>query len=78
MSSRVCLDFVIRLLYRNYFTLSAFAFGSHIPVPSVQHTHKIVVCVIVTRYFVSPSVRCVDCSDKCLLLSGATGTEVRV
>jgi hypothetical protein len=56
VSSRVCLDFVIRLFCGNFFTLSAFAFGSHIPVPSVQHTHKIFVCVIVTRYFVSPSV----------------------
>lgn len=76
MSSRVYLDFVIHLFYRNFFTLSAFAFGSHIPVPSVQHAHKFVVCVIVTRCFVSPSVRFVDCSDNCLLLSGATGTEV--
>jgi hypothetical protein len=76
VSSGVCLDFVIRLFYRNFFTLSAFAFGSHIPVPSVQHTRKIVVCVIATRYFVSPSVRFLDCSDKCLFFSGATGTEV--
>jgi len=74
VSSRVCLDFVIQLFYRNFFTLSAFAFGSHIPVPTVQCTHKFVVCVIVTRYFVSRSVKFVDCSDNCLLLSDATGT----
>jgi len=76
VSSRVCLNFVIRLFYLNFFTLSAFAFGSYIPVPSVQHAHKIVVCIIATRYFVSPSVRFVDCSDNCFLLSVATGSEV--
>jgi len=76
VSSRVCLDFVIHPFYRNLFTLSAFAFGSHIPVPSVRHLHKFVVCVIITRYFVSRSVKFVDCSDNCLLLSDSTGTEV--
>ena len=44
--------------------------------PETYGPNYVVVCVIVTRYFVSLSVRFVDCSDKCLLLSGTAGTEI--